>query len=584
MRQDPTARFTCVVNLDDHDDKEIKRAILPRTQEEYDRALGIFDRFLQLHPAARSPPDTQTYKAFLEFVAKNTDGRIKDKPTPDTIENFRRHFEAGLSRNRNFHVPQSMSTTMKEYIISDLANKLGLPNVEMPKDGFSPNDLTVLQTQLWCRDFKEYRGCYPDRSRVQLTASMLLYCFSSARTGEVHESTARRAVAREKQNDNKDSTLRATVMAACYKHFVLTVELVDQIPMLVLTYSREYIKGYKRMKKWQLPINAFYEVYREEVPLFFNFILFMLPLFSGDRAFLQYNSCSEILDTVDSIKLTDLATQDNHIILVIRFRNEILDIPIFRPFNELDCGRSTGKARGADAFGKEFADLGHRNKKYSQTARMKQAGHVEPRTFGRSYAHPVCEVDGPATYLNIASRHEHIQNRRSMGLYRNPNLWQSLAAKAEFEFQEREDIIALDKKLISLKKQLEDANDPEAVKEMRLQCRRIQSQKDKLYLEELKRQRHLQQNTQSGNIYEQTSFLYYRRAMPERDLLARILPTRSSIRSPTGREAILALEVICRKHHQVAYRAGLQPVDGSCSVRIVNGSISIVVCQNNYAK
>jgi hypothetical protein len=30
---------------------------------------------------------------------------------------------------------------------------------------------------------------------------------------------------------------------------------------------------------------------------------------------------------------------------------------------------------------------------------------------------PSCvQVDGPATYLNIASRHEHIQNRRSMGI------------------------------------------------------------------------------------------------------------------------------------------------------------------------
>jgi carbonic anhydrase len=59
---------------------------------------------------------------------------------------------------------------------------------------------------------------------------------------------------------------------------------------------------------------------------------------------------------------------------------------------------------------------------------MKYGSHTDARTFGRSYAHSVCEVDGPATYLNIASRHEHIQNRRSMGIHRNPNLWQSLPA------------------------------------------------------------------------------------------------------------------------------------------------------------
>ena len=31
---------------------------------------------------------------------------------------------------------------------------------------------------------------------------------------------------------------------------------------------------------------------------------------------------------------------------------------------------------------------------------------ANPRTFGRSYAHPMCEVDG---HLGIASRHGHIQ-------------------------------------------------------------------------------------------------------------------------------------------------------------------------------
>jgi hypothetical protein len=88
----------------------------------------------------------------------------------------------------------------------------------MSRDGLSPNDLITLLTQLWCRDFKEYRGQYPDRSRVQLTASVLLYCFSSARTGEVHESTARRSLARQKDGgDDNDANLRASVMAACYK-------------------------------------------------------------------------------------------------------------------------------------------------------------------------------------------------------------------------------------------------------------------------------------------------------------------------------------------------------------------------------
>jgi hypothetical protein len=170
----------------------------------------------------------------LEFYARNTTGRIEERPTTETVENFRRDFETALARFRGFCVPKNMSNTLKEvwiiepdivciltiskYIISDLKTKLSLPDAEMSRDGLSPNDLNILLTQLWCRDFKEYRGQYPDRSRVQLTASILLYCFSSARTGEVHESTARRSLARQKDSgDDNDANLRASVMAACYK-------------------------------------------------------------------------------------------------------------------------------------------------------------------------------------------------------------------------------------------------------------------------------------------------------------------------------------------------------------------------------
>jgi carbonic anhydrase len=195
---------------------------------------------------------------------------------------------------------------------------------------------------------------------------------------------------------------------------------------------------------------------------------------------------------------------------------------------------------------------------------MKHASHTEARTFGRSYAHPVCEVDGPATYLNIASRHEHIQNRRSMGIHRNPNLWQSLPAKAEFEFQEREDVIALDTEFAFLSSQHATADNQETAHMIHLQRRRVQNQKDKLYLEELKRQREVQQGTQTGSIYEQTLFHYRRRAMPERDVLARVLPTKLTIRSSAGREAMKALETICSQYHPVTYRSGLRPLNGNC--------------------
>jgi hypothetical protein len=71
-------------------------------------------RFLDLHPAASFPLDIRTYKGFLEYYARITRGRIKERPVPETVEHFRRSFEAALARSRDFVVPESMSITLRE--------------------------------------------------------------------------------------------------------------------------------------------------------------------------------------------------------------------------------------------------------------------------------------------------------------------------------------------------------------------------------------------------------------------------------------------------------------------------------------
>lgn len=41
---------------------------------------------------------------------------------------------------------------------------IGLSTAEINKDGVSLNDLAILITQLWCRDYHKYRGTPVDRS------------------------------------------------------------------------------------------------------------------------------------------------------------------------------------------------------------------------------------------------------------------------------------------------------------------------------------------------------------------------------------------------------------------------------------
>ncbi|OJJ98557.1 hypothetical protein ASPACDRAFT_31552 [Aspergillus aculeatus ATCC 16872] len=569
------------INLDNHDDSEIKRAVLDRTKASYDRALATFDDFLELHPGASWPLDIRSYKGFMEFVSKNMPGRLGTHPTLETVESFRRNFEAGLLLRRDFKIQEHMSTTIKEWIRKDLRDLVPLSDAEMDKDSLSPNDLMVLLTQLWCRDFKEYRGTCPDRSRVQLSASLLLYCFTSARTGEVHESTARRELSRKQTSTVGQYEARA--LAACYKHFTLTIEMVDGMKMLVLTYSRQYVKGFWRRKHWQRPIHGFYELYREHTPLFFNLLVFFLPLASADRAFRDFESVSEILALAESIQSGD----SEKILATIDFTPEVLDTPVFRPFNEQEIQKSTRRSRGADSFGKDFAELGNRagytrnvtaracrrwalmetDKHHSETARMKFAGHIQRDTFGRSYAHPVSEVDGPATYLGILTRHEHIQNRRSMGMHRIPQLWQSLPAKAEFEFLEREDVMSLDKKMDQLTQEMGDVREPTEKHRLQLEQHRIYNEKQILYKQELRRLQQTQRRgsiTQQGSIFEQTLFSFTRKVMPERDLLAQLLPKNEGLRSATGLKVLAALETICSGSSTSIYGAGMQAIDGKC--------------------
>ncbi|KAB8070465.1 hypothetical protein BDV29DRAFT_197996 [Aspergillus leporis] len=581
--KDSTLGFTQLIDLEEHDNSEMKQAILNRTKAKYDRTLGIFDKYLVLHPKASWPLDIRSYKGFLEFVARNTKGRLEERPTVGTIEGFRRDFEAGLVLRRGYETPENVSTTLREWVKKDLKEKVSLCTDEMDGDGLSPNDLAILMTQLWCRDYKEYRGKYPDRTRVQLSAAMLLYCFTSARTGEVLESTARRERARKQKGAEGAEDIAARVLAACYKHFVLTVELVDGVKMIVLTYSREYVKGYWKKKKYQLPIHGFYEIYKEELPLMFNLLVFFLPMAVADGAFCEYKSVDEILDAAEFAE----GEPEEKIVAKLIFKPEILDTPVFRPYNEQSIGDSTGRSRGADSFGKEFAELGHRagykrnvtvracrrwalmetDKRHSATARMKFAGHVDQRTFGKSYAHPLSDVDGPATFLGIASRHEHIQNRRSMGMHRHPHLWQSLPAKAEFEFQERDDVQAIDDEMQQLGARLDGLTDDSEKHEIRVQQHRLYNKKQKLYMEELKRLRQTQPRnctSQPSSVYEQTFFHYTRRVMPERDLLAQVLPKIGNLRSPTGRAALKALEAICSGNGLTPYRSGIRPLHGKC--------------------
>lgn len=148
------------------------------------------------------------------------------------------------------------------------------------------------------------------------------------------------------------------------QHFELYFQRVDGEVMIVLYYQREFIKGGWRRRKWELPIHGFYEKYTQDTMLLLNPIVYFLPMAFSDGAIRDYLSIEDLLDDAD------IGLPDNTDIHPISFNETVSELPLFRPYTEIMADKSTGRSRGADSFGKQFAEAGHRaNFEFNVTTR-----------------------------------------------------------------------------------------------------------------------------------------------------------------------------------------------------------------------
>uniref|UniRef100_A0A093VU63 Virulence plasmid integrase pGP8-D n=1 Tax=Talaromyces marneffei PM1 TaxID=1077442 RepID=A0A093VU63_TALMA len=588
--------ITMTVDLNEFTNSIPKRHVIPYTQSKYDTTLEFFDQYYKLHADATIPPNFQTLKSFLAWISKLMEGRIKESPRGTTLEgtqrllpcvdsmrSFLRSFLTAWARAERPDIANSVASMMVHYVKGDMLEEGKLSSAEMPKPCLSPNDLTALLTHLWCNDNYSYRGKCADRQRVALNFATLVYCFTSARTGELYESLCRRQVRRlEEAEDNLEVSAKA--MTTCYKHFLLSVEVVEGVVMLVLSYLREFVKDARNKKRWELPLHVFYETYVLDQPLMFNPILFFLALASADGVFENYPSVDDILDKVDQAEKDYPGghPNDSHVLFKFHMREDIAEIPILRPVSELKIEDATGRGRGADAFNKQFAELGHRagypdrvtaracrrwalmeaDRNGTENDRMKLAGHRDPNQFRRSYAHPLSDIDGQASYLGIRDRRGHITNRRGMEIHKNQVTWETLPALREFEFEERKDVAALQDEIDRLKERSRVEQDVGMIRDIDRERRRLERQKKLLYGEEVQRFNRTNSDTQKVEACQ--PFHYTRRAMPDRDLLAQLLPQPGKLRSIEGRQAARALENLCVEDTTVSYRRCLRPTDDKC--------------------
>jgi carbonic anhydrase len=100
------------------------------------------------------------------------------------------------------------------------------------------------------------------------------------------------------------------------------------MPMLVLTYTRKFVKGYWRKKTRDIPVHAFYETYTEDVCLFLNFLTFFLLMASADKAFRDYSLVGEILDQANAY--AKAIPSENKVLEVIYFAERVHETLVFR--------------------------------------------------------------------------------------------------------------------------------------------------------------------------------------------------------------------------------------------------------------
>ncbi|KAH7317422.1 hypothetical protein BKA65DRAFT_600074 [Rhexocercosporidium sp. MPI-PUGE-AT-0058] len=239
-----------------------------------------------------------------------------------------------------------------------------------------------------------------------------------------------------------------------------------------------------------------------------------------------------------------LAMYDDH--LILDWDDEIEDVPVFQATS---CNGPTGKIQKACTCARQLSANG-----YADAELMKFSGQSGPEVFQRFY---MAEggVDGQNSFLNQPLRNDHLESFLAAG---------ANAVRAR---------IALEEQIDDLTEEIKTA-DEEASRELQARRHKLDKERQRLTLEELKRRRQSQpRNHQSHSAYEPSQgdrhrsfFDRVRHMMPERDRLARTLFLPVPLRSPEGRSALRDLITLYKDDCRVAYQLVPRPISGCCPV------------------
>ncbi|KAK0723569.1 hypothetical protein B0T26DRAFT_642853 [Lasiosphaeria miniovina] len=441
-----------------------------------------------------------------------------------------------------------------------IEKELGLSIATRPKKYLTLENYMYLEKQLWQNDGYDY---VHEAYRVFISGKLKCHVFTPARLGEISEG----------------STRRGTGKGLRYKETVMLVAWKDGEPELRFSLKREFAKA-MHDKEQQRPTHLLYE-HLPGQPLVVNPMLFLLAICLAAGAFKNYKTLKEVLD---------VRPPANQRYWVLEWSSHVLDLPVFP---EVSVDGATNKIQTGNSFNTQLKALSiragispvtvHSMRRealilatvngYSDRELMKFAAHTNKMTLTRDYLSSITVVDGLAGFLKLPLRSDQAEDFRSMTVNRNPELLQSLPAKTHDQLRQREDYVAITKKIDDLTLEISCAQKGAAARDLKSERGQLYEQRRVLEEEELNRIRGDQERIHPSECKEKvyvdqhrSRFDRLRHMMLERERLSVTLFCVAPMRSPEGESAIEDLISLVKNNCRVAYQPSLRPLRTQCAM------------------
>ncbi|KAM5357705.1 hypothetical protein ACJZ2D_015990 [Fusarium nematophilum] len=533
----------------------VPQKLRPNSQLFYDRDLELWDEY-EKEFGSSDPREMQVMKHFAEFVALGTVGKLdkeNELPTTDSVRNKMRRFYSNWQRKTHQTIPAEVTLSMAPYIEGELADKIGLKNINRAQGFLTTENFVKLQEKLWFSDHHDY---VHEGYRVDNATLLNTHCYTSARLSELCQ--------------------------AKYKDVVFLVGWKDGEPELKLKIQRRVCKG----KDKKQPEHILYERLssnRGPPPLYAQPILFFLANFLSSGA-IKGNPTLE-----DMLNYTPPQHRRHW---VFEWKEDMLEKPIFpdwtadgpqatarSPYNwSHQASRWAIRAGFIDGCGMHCPRRDSLLKANDSGASIEQvlkyADQQNSAVLRRNYLGSMNTIDGTGCFLGMDVRQDLTEDFRSATMRWILDLPLGLSAQAQAELGQQDDWMKLSQNIKDLTFRIEQEGISDVTREQ-LKAERKQSYVKRRRLEAAKL-REVQKNQpleywNERKPHEQGDwrhghFARIMNLLPERKRLSHALFSAVPLRSHEGLSALRDTIALRTNPCHIAYQDILRPSQGTCPV------------------